>query len=247
MILVVGLQNGQARSKVKLVKLSRGQLVELAKKSISNANALVTEAELLFQAKHWARTAFLCHTAGEEFGKSIVCMSATMDVARGVIDWKKFWKRFLNHHAKAKAIDVFETMILGDPDPLEDYFAKLDENTAALFEGRNLALYTAAADDGTVWEPSEGIPENMATDALKWAKGRSRLVEDAIVPLLNSKVMRASDAELRKMHGKFIELMKNPVQLEKFAKGLTAKANDESVVSPVAEQETVEPSEGMAE
>jgi hypothetical protein len=63
------------------MELFRDELIASSRKSISNAKALMEEAKLFFQNKHWARTVFLCHTAGGEFAKSIECMSATIDLA----------------------------------------------------------------------------------------------------------------------------------------------------------------------
>lgn len=80
----------------------------------------IEEAELLFNNKRWARTVFVCHTAGEEFGKSIQCFSAIVDHARGVLDGVKFRKRLLNHHAKMQLIGFFEAMVTPGGDPIEN-------------------------------------------------------------------------------------------------------------------------------
>jgi AbiV family abortive infection protein len=197
------------------MKLKREELIELSKKAISNAKALITEAELLYSNKHWARTVFLCHTAGEELGKSIECMSATMDLSRGVIDWKKFWKRFLSHSAKTKTIDAFETMMVGDPEPFGVYLKNLNQKANVLFQGRNATLYSAMMTNRTIFEPSDIVTEQMAEDSLSWGKARLRLALDVVLPLLDGIVAKYSDEEIKMIYNNLLALVNDPPAVEK--------------------------------
>jgi AbiV family abortive infection protein len=199
------------------MKISREQLITLSKKSISNGKALIEEAELLASVKHWARVVFLCHTAGEEFGKAILCMSATMDLARDVLNWEKFWKRFLDHREKTKAIDAFETFFLGDPDPLDIYFKKLGQKAKDLFEGRNATLYTWMMSDQTIFEPADIITDQMGLDSISWAKGRLKFMEHMVIPVLDSAAMKASDDEVKKIYESFKARLKDPEKRKDFA------------------------------
>lgn len=197
------------------MNLTREQLILLCRKSLENARSLIEEAELLFNNKHRARTVFLCHTAGEEFGKSVQCLTAIMDHARGVLDFLKFRKRFLNHRTKTKTIRFFEAMVTPDDDPkfLEEV-KNLDNEVAVLTSGRNMTLYSDMFSDGAVFAPDDVVPEKMASDALSWAKGRLRMAETLIAPLLDSEVLKASDDELKKRYDGFMSMMSDPKKRE---------------------------------
>jgi AbiV family abortive infection protein len=197
------------------MKVTREELIALCKKSLANAEALIQEAELLHQNERWARAVFLCHTAGEEFGKCIECLSAAMDHARGVLNWNRFWKRFFSHREKTKVIDFFESFILTEGDLTED-LKELNEKANILTQGRSATLYSGVFSDGTVFAPAELFTEQIATNALKWAKGRLRLSKAMIVPILDSKAVSASDEEIRKGYDEFVALLRDPKKREEF-------------------------------
>jgi AbiV family abortive infection protein len=203
--------------------LNREHLIMLAKKSLQNARELVKEAELLFDNKRWARTVFLCHTAGEEFGKSVQCFTAVMDHARGVLDFVKFRKRFLSHLSKTTTIRFFEAMMSPEDDHLIDEIKGLEEEVSALLQGRNATLYSDMFSDGTVFAPSDIIPEKMASDALSWAKGRLAMADVLIKPILESDVLRAKDEELKKRYDEFMGIINDPERREELRKKVTSE------------------------
>jgi AbiV family abortive infection protein len=155
------------------MKVTRDHLTLLAAKALENAEALIADAELLFDNGRWAGTVFLCHAAGEEFGKAVECLSAAMDHARGVPDFAKFRKRFLSHRLKTTAIRFFEAMVTPDED--NNFMREikgLGEEVPVMLAGRNISLYSDIFSDGTVFAPNDVISEKVAGDALGWAKGR---------------------------------------------------------------------------
>ena len=207
--------DGSGRLEYQPMKLRREDLIALCKKSLANAEALIQEAELLHQNEHWARTVFLCHTAGEEFGKCIVCLSASMDHARGVLNWSKFRKRYFSHSEKTKVIDFFETVFLTEGDPRED-LKELNEKVKIFTQFRNATLYSDVMSDGTVFAPAELVTEQMATGALNWAKERLQLSKVMLVPILDSKAVSASDEEIRKGYDEYVALLSDPKKREEF-------------------------------
>lgn len=205
------------------MKPTREQLILLSKKSLENAEALIEEAELLFNNKKWARAVFLCHSAGEEFGKCIQCLAATMDHARGVLDFVKFRKRFLNHKTKTKTIRFFEAVATPDEgDGFIEEIRNLDKEVSELTLGRNITLYSDMFSDGTVFAPADVIPEKMAHDALSWAKGRLAMANVLIRPVLESKAFHAEDEEIRKYYDEFMATMSDPGKREVLMKKLTS-------------------------
>jgi AbiV family abortive infection protein len=204
--------------------LNREQLISLAQKSLDNARALIEEADLLSNDKRWARTVFLCHTAGEEFGKSIQCLTAVMDHARGVLDFVKFRKRFLNHRAKTTTIRFFEAMVTPDEDDnFMDEIKGLEEEVSYLTQGRNATLYSDMFSDGRAFAPNDVFSEKIAGDALSWAKGRLAMADVLIKPLLESNVLRSKDDELKKKYDEFMSTMKDPEKREAFRKAVAAE------------------------
>ncbi len=201
-------------ARTKEMKLTRESLISLAGKSLENARALIEEAELLFDHKRWDRTVFLCHAAGEEFGKAVQCLSATMDHARGVLDFVKFRRRLLSHRSKTETIRFFEAMVDPEDDHFIDEIKGLGEEVPVLVQGRDLTLYSDIFSDGTAFAPTDVIPERIASDALSWAKGRLAMAEALIKPLVESDVLRAGDNELKNTYDEFMAIMKDPEKRE---------------------------------
>jgi AbiV family abortive infection protein len=193
-------------------------MIALCSKSVENARALIEEAELLYKNGHWARTIFLCYTAGEEFGKCIECLGAAMDIALGVVRWRKFWKRIFSHAEKTRTIDAFETFMLQDPSP--EYFKNLDRQVRLLIQGRDATLYSDVFSDGTIFSPNEAWDEKAAKGALRWAKGRRNLLESMVVPILTSKIVSLSDEEVRKGYEEFVAILNDSKKRDEFLRKL---------------------------
>lgn len=98
-------------------KLTLEQLILARSKTIENAKALYDEAMVLYENGMLARAYFLLCIANEEIGKSILILSAIVDVIAGTIKWSGFWKRLRNHKTKTGTIEH-----------LENIFVSSDEN-----------------------------------------------------------------------------------------------------------------------
>jgi AbiV family abortive infection protein len=72
------------------------KFLELYRKAHNNALQLLSEAELLFENKKYARAYFLAFTGLEEIAKS----QLAADVFTGFIEEEKFWKYFKDHKRK---------------------------------------------------------------------------------------------------------------------------------------------------
>lgn len=189
------------------MNLSRELLVELSKKSISNAKALVEEAEWLFEKERWPRTVFLCQTAGEEFGKAVQCISATVDLRRGVLNWNKFWSRFLTRERTMTG--VFESLVLSDPNPLYSYQGQHDK-VHILFRGKDSTLYATPVSDGRICEPADLFTQAIAEGSLKWARGELDLAERLIMPVLHTLCTKVTDEEMKRVHDELIAVIRDP-------------------------------------
>lgn len=103
-------------------------------------------------------------------------------IAGDKINWRRFWKRFTSHEEKFKTATHLEDMFLDHtfPDNLKDYFGELKAQVQDLERGKQKSLYCNFTEN-IPYVPSEIFGENMATNALKWAKSRVNLfswVED---------------------------------------------------------------------
>lgn len=77
--------------------LTLEQLIVAHNKIKANAASLYNEAQLLFENEMYARSYFLLCIASEELGKSIIVISAIVDLMAEEINWRSFWKKLRNH------------------------------------------------------------------------------------------------------------------------------------------------------
>src|SRR5262249_43962718 len=119
------------------------QFVEGLKAIHQNVSDFVTDAELLFTHRRWARVIFCCQIAGEEVGKYFQLARAYSDVLvdAGNVNWQRFWRRYRSHREKTKTIGAIEDMILTDAEPTREYFAELSSAASELDHGKQLAIY----------------------------------------------------------------------------------------------------------
>jgi AbiV family abortive infection protein len=157
-------------------ELTAEQLRLLAVKAHANAVELVSEAELLFEHKHYARCLFLSQIAGEELGKSFMALTLIPRAVMKKANWTKFWRRFRNHKDKAQNIHFFENF--ASPHELE-HPDKIVETVSMMETGKMLSLYTEQIQEGPL-APSDWVHEQIAANALGWAKGRSPAAREGL-------------------------------------------------------------------
>jgi AbiV family abortive infection protein len=160
--------------------LSADQLKAGRLKALQNAKELLRESTLLFDNGFWARSVFLSTVVGEELGKYVMLIGAVAEVVvlKDSFDWKKFWRRYLSHTKKNQIILMLEDFMLSEVDDLTSYFKGLPGLAYDVELGRQLALYSNIIGDG-FHSPSELFVEQMAANALTWARGRVKLIQDS--------------------------------------------------------------------
>ena len=92
--------------------LTLEQLIVAHNKIKANAASLYNEAQLLFENEMYARSYFLLCIASEELGKSIIVISAIVDLMAEEINWRSFWKKLRNHKDKTGTIEFFENAVV---------------------------------------------------------------------------------------------------------------------------------------
>lgn len=96
--------------------LTLEQLIVAHNKIKANAASLYNEAQLLFENEMYARSYFLLCIASEELGKSIIVISAIVDLMAEEINWRSFWKKLRNHKDKTGTIEFFENAVVSSDD-----------------------------------------------------------------------------------------------------------------------------------
>ena len=171
-------------------QLSINQIKESRLKALQNAEELVNDAEILFQAERWPRVLFLCQISGEEIGKYLLLSSIFVQKISGVdIDWKRVWKRLTSHTEKYELVtyaeDVFlEKEILAD---IKNYFEKLKDESKELERFKQKSLYCDFTEE-IPHCPSDIIGKDIAESALQWAKKRCRLFKGIEQSIQKAKV-----------------------------------------------------------
>ncbi len=76
--------------------LSPYELENARQKVFQNALDMLTEADILFEHKRYARAYALAHLAGEEFAKLAILYRAGLDAMRGfVVEWETLKKKII--------------------------------------------------------------------------------------------------------------------------------------------------------
>jgi AbiV family abortive infection protein len=177
--------------------LSIGQLKAARLNALRNSNELLNEASILFDHHCWARVAFFAQAVAEEIGKYIMVTSALVEVIANpdAFNWKKFWRRYLSHTRKSQEMIVFEDMLLAETDVLPTYLKDMQKIVSDLEMARQVSPYSGRMGQD-FYCPSELFTEKMANNALTWAGGRTRLINELENNLL-SKLERMSIETLR--------------------------------------------------
>jgi len=157
-----------------LIELTIEQVKIAQQKALNNAEALVKDAEALFELKSYPRVVFLSQIAGEEIGKHIMFSSLFVRLLAGEeINWKKFWTKATSHKRKLELVTYMEDVYLEQPFPesLKEYFEKIALQIRDLDRFKQKALYSDFT-EGYPHTPNDIIDETIAKNALAWAKGR---------------------------------------------------------------------------
>lgn len=150
-------------------KLSIEQLEHGRKRTLHNAEELVTDARILLGNERYARCYFLSEIAVEELGKYAMLVAATLNVLVGQMDaeeWKALRRGFRDHRDKLSMSHGVEelwagTLDLGDANRLREEAKK--DNIAKM-----QALYTDFYQE-IFLRPSEIVGRDDAVVALALA------------------------------------------------------------------------------
>lgn len=128
---------------------AKNEFLELYRVAHNNAVDLLSEAELLFQNKKYARAYALAFTALEEISKS----QLAADVFTGLIEENEFWNHFRNHRKKIDRM----AWATEDAQHFLDYEEGEYLNVGTpTFDNRMNALYTQF-DGKTAQSPAKAI------------------------------------------------------------------------------------------
>ena len=122
----------------------------------TNAQELITDADVLSESGRHARAYALLYTACEELGKFSVLEIG----ARGILggkppQWKRFWQRFRSHDSKSAQLEV-QLLMLTVSSSDTDEIVRLAETLFSLgLQVRNAALYADLGPDGNFRKPSD--------------------------------------------------------------------------------------------
>ena len=140
-------------------------LKKVAEKSMENAEALMSDADLLKEAKRYQRAYALYQFSMEEVGKAISSVLLLALINPTSQDIKEYEKSFFRHPHKIKksaTLDTFICQVLhkGDYDGAMAFLeSSISENENKLDEYKNKSLYTAIVGND-VKIPSEMVDEN---------------------------------------------------------------------------------------
>jgi len=157
--------------------LTFNQIIEGRRAALANARQLIQESALLHDHGHWARVVFLCQIAGEELGKVFLFAATHMQMVAEPekVKWNKVWKQLTSHKAKSKLMNHMEDLLISNREIQEDYLTVLDGEISELEIGKQKALYSDLTEN-RFFVPSQLFNDEMATNALKWARGRLEFV-----------------------------------------------------------------------
>jgi AbiV family abortive infection protein len=139
-------------------------LKDVASKSMLNAQSLMSDADILREAKRYQRAYALYQFAMEEVGKALSSVMLLVLIDRNEEDIKEYKKGFFRHPHKIKKsrlLDMFICQFLhkGDYEKAIEFLeSSISENENDLDEQKNKSLYTAVINN-TVMMPSEMIGE----------------------------------------------------------------------------------------
>lgn len=162
------------------MKLNKENIIEVTRKSLSNAEELINDALLLEQNQRYARAYTLYQLSIEEIGKALI--SFYLLIQGGLNDEKnvkKFKKDFLSHQIKTKQtthMDFLLAKVAFKGNPKEavkflEHSVYESDNVKILNNYKNYSLYTSYI-EGVFVKPSEVIGREKVENIKFRAKTR---------------------------------------------------------------------------
>lgn len=152
--------------------LTYAEVIDGVMHILRNAENLISEAKLLYEANRIPRAYTLSHLAREELAKIPMLFRVGAQILAGTTpDWRNFWKRFRDHKAKIRNDLVVQAVatssVIGDaaPELLEVMVATVDLRN----DRKNNSLYVSFSDTGFA-SPDEAITAEVAARTIHLAE-----------------------------------------------------------------------------
>lgn len=182
--------------------LTLEQLIVAHNKIKANAASLYNEAQLLFENEMYARSYFLLCIASEELGKSIIVISAIVDLMAEEINWRSFWKKLRNHKDKTGTIESFENAVVSSDDNFTPWRTVAEQISD--FEEIKMASLYADIFQVDFFTPNEIISAEMTKAMLELVKHRLEFINsispsDDTIRAVKKEDIRLYREKLRKL------------------------------------------------
>ncbi len=149
------------------------ELGRLARLALDNASALLADARILLASDRAPRALALAILAAEEFGKHMMCVSATILDPGNAEAWRKFWRRFRDHEPKltnwtgqlADIVSWDDAEGRHDEGLWEELWGSVSESVAQGLKWKMAALYVDFR-DGRASSPQDVVSDEEARQAV---------------------------------------------------------------------------------
>lgn len=148
--------------------LTRDQFIDGFDKTLKNAEDLLNEAQILYDANKPARAWFLLCICNEELGKALMITNALADYVAGTINWRMFWNDFRSHKAKSWRVEHMKNLFVYSEQSIVSP-GVVNEMVTAIDEIKKASLYVDVFDDEFL-DPSELIDAETVEAALALTK-----------------------------------------------------------------------------
>lgn len=168
------------------MKLNKNEYFEAIEKSLSNAEELIEEGEILAKHIKYARAYTLFQFSIEEIGKAFLTFQFVLygDI-EDVQETKQFFKKFRDHISKTESSQGIDFMFALNSD-ISGFTKKILENSMIEFDKvhisnnyKNYSLYTSFIED-KFYKPSEIITKEKLDKITHYAKLRLQIVKPFI-------------------------------------------------------------------
>lgn len=166
--------------------LNKNEYFEAIEKSLSNAEELIEEAEILAKHTKYARAYTLFQFSIEEIGKAFLTFQFVLygDI-EDVQATKQFFKKFRDHISKTESSQSIDFMFALNSD-ISGFTKKLLENSMSEFDKvhisnnyKNYSLYTSFIED-KFYKPSEIITKEKLDKITYYTKLRLQIAKPFI-------------------------------------------------------------------